>query len=751
MSTEIEELLACDELTLLRERIALLERENRRLRETRTFLHQLFQLAPAAIFVKDLQGRYLMANDHTTSLVNFTPKQIIGKTDAELLTAEIAKKRNVSDLQVIVTHKPLQIEETVTFQGTPRTYLLLKFPLYDEAKALTAVGTIALDFTERKKATDSLSESTAQLQARLNSILTPDAEVNELNLVDLIDLESLQQIQDSFAEIAGVASLITDPQGKPITQPSNFSDVCNLTRQTALGLERCIESDKILGAKAQKLMIPTYEKCLSCGFTDASAPIIVANKHVANWLIGQRDILGTGREGIAVYAQEIGVNVAEITAAYDTTPTISLKKFEQALHFLWQLAHKLSTLGYRNLQLTHENAERQQIEANLRQSEERLAHVLQQMPVMVLAIDEAGQIALWNKECEAITGYKGAEVATLKKAIKLLYPNQEYYEQIATSWLVAQSPYQNWERDIVCRDGSIKTIAWSNISALSPVPGWAGWLIGIDVTSRTQTECELRAFYSLVEHAPDAIGIAQIDGTLTYANQAYRNLTGLGDNLIGKNFSEHYPIEEKANAKWLCQEILTQGAWTGQLIWQNQGQQPFPVHGTTFLLYEQKSHTKMLAGIFRDLSSQQKAEAERQALQQQVFDAQLLAFRELSTPLIPLANNVLALPLIGKIDPIRMQQTTEVLLAGISKHKAKLVILDITGVPGVDAQVADGLVQAAKMVKLLGAQIILTGVGPSMAQTLTQLNADLRQIITRSTIQSGIAYALSKSRALHCF
>jgi len=84
----------------------------------------------------------------------------------------------------------------------------------------------------------------------------------------------------------------------------------------------------------------------------------------------------------------------------------------------------------------------------------------------------------------------------------------------------------------------------------------------------------------------------------------------------------------------------------------------------------------------------------------------------------------------------------ETLLTGIQDQQADLAIIDITGVNFVDTQVAHALIQAARAVKLLGAQVVLTGLRPEVAQTLVSLGVDLSDIVTRGTLQSGIAYGL---------
>jgi len=132
-------------------------------------------------------------------------------------------------------------------------------------------------------------------------------------------------------------------------------------------------------------------------------------------------------------------------------------------------------------------------------------------------------------------------------------------------------------------------------------------------------------------------------------------------------------------------------------------------------------------------------------LQDQVIAAQQAALRELSTPLIPLANNVVAMPLIGSVDSGRAQQIVEELLAGVAANRATTAIIDITGVPIVDTQVAGALLRAAQAVELLGSRVVITGIRPEVAQTLVGIGVNLGSIVTRATLQDGIAYALQKN------
>jgi anti-anti-sigma regulatory factor len=137
-------------------------------------------------------------------------------------------------------------------------------------------------------------------------------------------------------------------------------------------------------------------------------------------------------------------------------------------------------------------------------------------------------------------------------------------------------------------------------------------------------------------------------------------------------------------------------------------------------------------------------ELRRHSLQDEIILAQQAALQELSTPLMAISDSAMVMPLVGAIDSNRAQQIIETLLEGVSSHRARVAIIDITGVSVVDTQVANALLRAAQAVKLLGAQVVLTGIRPEIAQTLVGLGVELSGLITRSTLQAGIAFAIGQ-------
>src|SRR6187431_3517303 len=126
---------------------------------------------------------------------------------------------------------------------------------------------------------------------------------------------------------------------------------------------------------------------------------------------------------------------------------------------------------------------------------------------------------------------------------------------------------------------------------------------------------------------------------------------------------------------------------------------------------------------------------------ERVIRQQQDAIKELSTPVLPVRERLLILPIIGVLDSERARQLTEQLLNGIRTHRAKVVVIDITGAPDVDQTVANHLVQTVDASRLMGASVIITGLSPTIAQTLVTIGVDLSKMNTIGDLQGGLEEA----------
>jgi transcriptional regulator with GAF, ATPase, and Fis domain/anti-anti-sigma regulatory factor len=149
----------------------------------------------------------------------------------------------------------------------------------------------------------------------------------------------------------------------------------------------------------------------------------------------------------------------------------------------------------------------------------------------------------------------------------------------------------------------------------------------------------------------------------------------------------------------------------------------------------------------RETAERERAQAESLRLQQEVIEAQKLALQELSTPIIPMMETpqggIIVIPLIGSIDNERARDITRALLAGIREHRAKVVLLDVTGVSIVDSGVVNHLNKTIQAARLKGAHTIVTGVSDAVAETIVDLGIGWGVVDTLNNLQTGLLAALN--------
>lgn len=163
------------------------------------------------------------------------------------------------------------------------------------------------------------------------------------------------------------------------------------------------------------------------------------------------------------------------------------------------------------------------------------------------------------------------------------------------------------------------------------------------------------------------------------------------------------------------------------------------------LVHQGQALREAHAQTHREVGERERAERERSAAQAEILRVQEERLADMAAPMIPITDHIVVMPLIGPMDSARASQVLETALDGTVQARARVVILDITGVRQLDATAARILVQAASALRLVGAQAILTGVRADTAQLLVSDAADLGGLLTLGSLQSGIAYALART------
>jgi len=261
-------------------------------------------------------------------------------------------------------------------------------------------------------------------------------------------------------------------------------------------------------------------------------------------------------------------------------------------------------------------------------------------------------------------------------------------------------------------------------------------------------------YQALYQQLPFSIIVYQLDGLMLDGNNATGQIFGVSHEDVAGKYNvlqnpENVELGVPAYFERAVQGEVVQVppvSFTGKYIEGRQDTEGLWLEVTFIPIRSVSGAVTYVAAIERDVTERKRHETEIATLQQEIIETQQAAIRELSTPLIPIAQDVLIMPLIGTIDSTRAQMVMEALLEGVAHYQAELAIVDITGVSMGDTQVAQALVQAAQAIQLLGAQVMLTGIQPQIAQTLIHLGVDLSGIITYGRLQSGIASVLKSKR-----
>lgn len=232
------------------------------------------------------------------------------------------------------------------------------------------------DDLERKIARleQEIGELKGQLQPKkAASPGTSPVEMGHLEMAfdDIFEIEEIQRIQDAFAKATGIASIITRPDGTPITEPSNFCRLCqDIIRQTEIGRNNCLQSDALLGRYNPEG--PTVRPCQSGGLWDGGASISIGNRHIANWLIGQIRNEELDEESMVAYARVIGADEDAFRQALAEVTYMPKAQFEAVAQFLFLVANLLSKSAFQLVEqrrtlarLSEEEAKRDKLEKQL--------------------------------------------------------------------------------------------------------------------------------------------------------------------------------------------------------------------------------------------------------------------------------------------------------------------------------------------------------------------------------------------------
>jgi rsbT co-antagonist protein RsbR len=278
-----------------------------------------------------------------------------------------------------------------------------------------------------------------------------------------------------------------------------------------------------------------------------------------------------------------------------------------------------------------------------------------------------------------------------------------------------------------------------------------------DISERRREEEKARQNLTLLEqivhHIPLAVFVKEAK-TFRYLemNPPGASLVGRRrEDILGKTDFEVLPEDLAGRLREIDRRILAEGKVfeVPEETILHANQDVIIVRTIKVPIHDERGEPWLLLGISEDITERKRlAAVERSERELRENQERLRAtIQDLLTPVLPIHDGVLVAPLVGHVDSQRSAQFTEALLEEILDHQAEIVILDITGVPLVDASVADHLLRAIRSAELLGAHCVVVGLSPQLAQTIVELGVDLGALVIQRDLQAGVAYALARQNS----
>lgn len=422
-----------------------------------------------AVFWVEQNSRFSYVNQSACRLLGYSRDELLNLSVYDIDRNYPAEKMQEA-FQQVERNGTLDVESVLTAKDGRKIPVEIHDSLI-QLEHRSFICAFAHDISERKRMQDAI-------QKRILSLTRPLEDSQGIAFEELFDLKEIQRIQDEFAAATGVASIITQPDGTPITKASNFTCLCNdIIRKTEKGCSNCFKSDAAIGRYHPEG--PIIQPCLSGGLWDAGVSITVGDRHIANWLIGQVRNETQTDEHMRAYAREIGADERTFMDAFYRVPVMSQDHFEKIAKALFTLANQLSTSAYLNLQQARFIAE----EAKNKERLTVLSAVVEQSPEAILIRDTRGINVYVNPAYTLQTGYTADEMIGKKTSFSDRQGEPpEFFENIQKT--LHSGKTWSGHLKIIRKDGSRRTLE----AVLSPVKNQHNQIINFVGIQRDVTE-----------------------------------------------------------------------------------------------------------------------------------------------------------------------------------------------------------------------------------------------------------------------
>ncbi len=600
----------------------------------------IFNAAPLAMMYKDRTDHLICANHYAAQRWNISQNQLAGLSLYDV-APEYAEKYHADDIEILETGEPQF--GTLAEYAEGFYWRVDKIPYRDTTGNILGILVFAVDVTEHIRTTQQLRHQCHQYETifhaapfaiwykdRNDRLLLVNRYVAKLweTTPEKLEGMSFHDLEPEYANRYQPSDLKVIYSGKPelgITEEYFQVDwlVHKLPYRTetgyiagliifAMDVTEQVQTER--GLRHQIQVLEKKEASLRQGIQNLPIMVYAINGegNLALWNRKCEQVTGYRASNIIdnPKAWELLYPDTEYREKMLGTATELLKHHENWQHWQWTLTCqngiKKKVAWSMNNQAEDPKAEELELEwvvgediteheqtlQDLLGSEKRLQMAIENLPMMIDALDEDGNLVVWNQECERVIGYAKAEIVGNPRAWELLYPDAEYREQVFQTQKDMLDRYggiRHWELNVTCKDGSSRKISWS-VSNEVKMSGFALWFIGQDVTEQEQMlerfcDSEER-LWLLIQHIPIMLKVYDEQGRLILWNRHCEEVTGYSAAEVTHLTEERnllYPLSnasEWPERQWLNEtflrretEITCQGGTRKTIAWSNVSKQ----------------------------------------------------------------------------------------------------------------------------------------------------------------------------------
>ncbi|HNX87532.1 MAG TPA: PAS domain S-box protein [Paludibacteraceae bacterium] len=361
----------------------------------------------------------------------------------------------------------------------------------DSGFIIRSVGMVH-DITERVMYEEALKQSEESVRLKLQSIMSPEGNIEKLELEDIIDTQAIQSLMNNLHVLVNIPVAIIDLKGKVLVGVG-WQEICTkFHRVHPETCKNCIESDVQLTRGTPEGEYKLY-KCKN-NMWDIATPIIIGGEQKGNLFMGQFffDDEQVDHAYFVAKAKKFGFDEKEYISALEKVPRLSRQKLEYAKSFFREFAHSLSQLSYSNIKLARSISEQDKIAKKLNDTNNYLEALINYANVPIIVWNPQFEIQVFNKSFEHLSGFLSEEVIGTK--LDFLFPPESLTDSMEKIISASFEKLESVEILIQCKDKEAKTVLWNSANIYDTDNKTLISIIaqGVDVTERKRIETALK-------------------------------------------------------------------------------------------------------------------------------------------------------------------------------------------------------------------------------------------------------------------